>query len=189
MKSGISKLKERNLLSRLKKKSKDAFIETYDLYVDDIHRFVYFKIGSKEEANDLTSIIFLKAWEYIRNNSSFDTRSIRALIYKIARTTIVDYYRDKKKNVLSLDDEEHPIDVVDDKQDIVGDIDSGADLELIKSKLPLLKIEYREVLIMKFVNDLSLDEIAEVTGKSKGNVRVIVFRALKALKDLIEKKN
>lgn len=183
----VQKFKEKNLFSRLKKKDKDAFIEAYDLYVDDIHRFVYFKIGNKEEANDLTSIIFLKTWEYIKNNSLTDSRTLRALLYKVARTSIIDYYR-QNQVVTSIDDEDHPIDVVDDGQSVIEQINLNSDLEIIRKKLPELKMEYREVIIMRFINDLELEEIAEITGKTKGNVRVLLFRALKALRELIEEK-
>jgi RNA polymerase sigma-70 factor (ECF subfamily) len=181
----LSKLKERNLFSRLKKKDKDAFIEAYDLYVDDIHRFVFFKIGNTEEANDLTSIVFLKTWEYLKNNSLIDSRTLKALLYKIARTSIVDYYR-SRQIVSSIDDEQHKIDVVDESQNVVEQINLNSDLELIRKKLPELKVEYREIIILRFVNDLTLDEIADVTGKHKVNIRVLIFRALKALRELIE---
>ena len=181
----LSKLKEKNLFSRLKNKDKEAFIEAYDLYVDDIHRFIFFKVGSQEEANDLTSIVFLKTWEYLKNNSLVDSRTLKALLYKIARTSIVDYYR-SRQIVTSIDDEEHKIDVIDETQDVVQQINLNSDLELIQKKLPELKMEYREIIVLRFINDLTLDEIADVTGKHKVNVRVLIFRALKALRELIE---
>ncbi len=65
--------------------------------------------------------------------------------------------------------------------------DKGFTVEIVKDKLLELKEEYREILILRFINDLDLDEIADVTGKSKGNVRVFLHRALKSLKDLVEK--
>jgi RNA polymerase sigma-70 factor (ECF subfamily) len=74
----------------------------------------------------------------------------------------------------------------DDSTDLSGDIDRASDIAQIKSKLPLLKEEYREIIVLKFVNDLDIDEISEVTGKTKGNVRVLLHRALSALKDLLE---
>ena len=183
----ISKLKEKNLFSRLKKKDKDAFIEAYDLYAADIQRFIFFKVGSKEEANDLTSIVFLKTWDYIRSNSLVDSRTLRALLYKVARTSIIDYYREHH-NTSSIDDEENKIDVIDETQDIMTQINLNSDLEMIKDKLPELKAEYREILVMRFINDLTLDEIADITGKTKVNIRVTVFRAIKALKESIEQK-
>jgi RNA polymerase sigma-70 factor (ECF subfamily) len=185
----IKKFKDKQTLSKLKSHDKEAFIEVYDDHVGEIYRFVYFKIGRKEEANDLTSMIFLKAWNHIQNNSLEDAKTLRALLYKVARNSIVDYYREtgnKLRVTASLDDEENRIEVVDEGIGPQERMDREADLELIKSKLPLLKEEYREVIIMKFINDLTLEEIAEISGKNKGNVRVLLHRALSALKELVE---
>jgi RNA polymerase sigma-70 factor (ECF subfamily) len=186
----VEKFKNKKALSRLKSQDKEAFIEAYDENVDDIHRFVYFKIGSKEEANDLTSMIFLKTWNHIQTNSLEDSKTLRALLYKIARNTIIDYYRETSNKITaSLDDEDNKIEVIDENIDPQTRIDQEADLERIKSKLPLLKEEYREVIIMRFINDLTLEEIADISGKKIGNIRVLIHRALGALKTLVEADN
>ena len=183
----IEKFKNKQAISRLKSHDKEAFIKVYDESVNDIYRFVYFKIGSREEANDLTSQIFLKTWNHIQTNSLEDSKTLRALLYKIARSTIIDHYRERgNKITASLDDEENPIEVIDQAKSPEEKMDETANLELIKSKLPLLKEEYREIIIMKFVSDLSLDEIADISGKGKGNVRVLLHRAVKALRELVE---
>jgi len=182
----IEKFKNKQALSKLKSHDKEAFIKVYDESVKDIHRFVYFKIGNKEEANDITSMIFLKTWNHIQNNSLEDSKTLRALLYKIARNTIIDHYRETgNKITASLDDEDNKIDVIDDAQAPQDRLDQEANLELIKSKLPLLKEEYREVIIMKFINDLTLEEIADISGKTKGNIRVLLHRALSALRELV----
>jgi len=184
------KFKDKQILSRLKNKDKEVFIKVYDDFAGDIYRFVYFKVGHVEEAKDLTSMIFLKTWNHIQNNSLTSSSTLRALLYKIARTSIVDYYRETgNKLEVSLDDETHPIDLADDKADLAGDMDRAANLASIRCKLPLLKEEYREIIVLKFVNDLDIDEISEVTGKTKGNIRVLLHRSLAALKDLLEEEN
>lgn len=183
----VKKFKEKQLLQQLKSHDKEAFIKVYDEYVQDIYRFVYFKVGKEEESQDLTSMIFLKAWNYIQANSLSDSKTLRALVYKIARTSIIDHYRESSSKLeVSLDDEDHPIEIIDDQQDLAQDLDKAADLALIRKQLPLLKEEYREVIVLRFVNDLSLEEIAAVTGKSRGNIRVILHRALAALKEMVE---
>jgi len=185
----VKKFKDKQGLSRLKSRDKEAFIEVYDANVEEINRFVYFKIGNREEANDLTSMIFLKAWNHIQNKTLEDAKTLRALLYKIARNSIIDYYRDtgsKIRATFSLDDENHKIDVEDDKVATPDRLDEEANLELIRRQLPQLKEEYREVIIMKFINDLSLEEIADISGKSKGNIRVLLHRALNALRELVE---
>ena len=190
MSNPIQKFKEKKAVSKLKSHDKESFIKAYDDNVKDIHRFVYFKIGKKEDADDLTSMIFLKAWNHIQNNTLEDAKTLRALLYKIARNAIIDHYRSSgNKLSASLDDENNAIEIVADGEDQRAKqekIDQSANLELIKSKLPLLKEEYRELIIMKFINDLSLEEIADITGKSKGNIRVSLHRALKSLKELVE---
>jgi len=184
----LKKFHDKQILSRLKNRDREAFIKIYDENVGEIHRFVYFKIGNKEEANDLTSMIFLKTWNYIQNKSLTDAKTLRALLYKIARNSIVDYYRETgNKVVVSLDNEEKKIEVIDETENTPERLDQEANLALIKRLLPLLKEEYREIIIMKFINDLSLEEIADISGKSKGNVRVIMHRALNALRELVEK--
>ncbi len=181
------KFKDKQTLSRLKNKDKEVFIKVYDDFAGDIYRFVYFKVGHSEEAKDLTSMVFLKTWNHIQNNSLTSSSTLRALLYKVARTSIVDYYRENgMKLEVSLDDEEHPIDLADENVDLAANMDRNADLTRIKNKLPLLKEEYREIIVLKFINDLDIDEISEVTSKTKGNVRVLLHRALAALKELLE---
>lgn len=182
----MNKLKEKNILSRLRKKDSDVFMKVYDLYVNDIYRFIYFKTGNKEDANDLTSITFLKAWNHIQNNSLKDNNTLRALFYRIARNAVIDFYRTKKES-FSIDNEDNNSrELADEKEDITGDLDISLDFEKVEGKLSELKDEYREVIILRYVNELELHEIAKIIDKSKGNVRVLVFRALKALKTLME---
>ncbi len=182
------KFRDRRILNRLKNRDKEAFIRVYDQNVKDIYRFVYFKISNREEANDLTSMIFLKTWNHIQNKTLEDAKTLRALLYKIARNSIIDYYRENNgKKFTSLDDQDNKLEIIDESQNTPEDLDKETNLNLIKSKLPLLKDEYLEVIIMRFINDLSLEEIADISGKNRGNVRVLLHRALNALRELIEK--
>lgn len=184
------KYQEKKRISRLKNKDKEAFIKVYDDFASDIYRFVYFKVGDEEEAKDLTSMIFLKTWNHIQNKTLTSADTLRALLYKVARTSIIDYYRETgNKLESSLDDEENPIDIADEKVNLPEEIDKNNDLERIKSKLPLLKEEYREIIVLRFISDLEIEEISDVTGKSKGNIRVLLHRALNALKTLIEEED
>jgi len=183
----VKKFKEKKALEQLKNRDREAFIKVYDENVNDIHRFIYFKVGNHEEANDLTSMVFLKTWNYIQNDKLESSKTLRALLYKIARNIVIDHYREKGgKKAVSLDDEDNRIEIVDEKQDLSGDLEDKVNMELIQEKLPLLKEEYREVVIMRFINDLSLEEISDINGKSRGNNRVLIHRALNALKKLVE---
>ncbi len=179
---------EKELLSGVKNRDKEAFIKAYDLYVDQIFRFVYFKVGNKEEADDLTSIVFLKTWNYIQDSSVEDFKTLKFLIYKIARTSIIDYYR-KTSNlnkVAFVNKEGEPIDIKDEKQNIARQAEINSDFGIIEQKLKELKDEYREVIVLRFIDELNIKEIAVILDKPKNNVRVLVHRALKALRELTD---
>jgi len=75
--------------------------------------------------------------------------------------------------------------LIDVKQDIAQRAEVMSDLMVIETKLPELKEEYREVIIMRYINELSIKEIAEILDKSKGNVRVLIYRALSVLRELM----
>lgn len=182
----MESLKERKIYSRLKQKDKDAFIEVYDLFVDKLYRFVYFKVGNKEEAEDLVSQSFLKAWNHILENKVSDEKTLKALIYRIARNAVIDHYRKAaNQNETFLSDSDECEQIADDSAEgMIGEIDSSFDRREIEKKLLQIKDEYREIIILKFIEDFSVGEIAEILDKPKGAVRVLAHRALKALRVL-----
>ena len=183
----IGKIEEKLLLYKIKQNDRAAFVKAYDLYVDQLYRFIYFKVGNREEAEDLCSAMFLKAWHYILKNSLKDHKTLKALLYKISRNLIIDHYRKTKgRETVSLDNEDG-IQVADEKQSIDHEMEFKADLLVLESKLPELKDEYREIIILRFINELSIKEIAEVLDKTRGNVRILIYRSLNALKELLSK--
>ncbi len=175
-------------LSRIDKNDRDAFIEAYDLYVDHIYRFVYFKVGNKETAEDLSSAVFLKTWNYLQSGNCLECKTLKALLYKIARNLIIDHYRKNSlQNNVSLDSSiyDYSADIASKDQDVAKKTEIIIDTEIIEKKLSELKDEYREALIMRYVDELSIGEISKILDKSKGNTRVLIHRAINALKDLV----
>lgn len=179
-------LKEKYLYSRLKKQDQDAFAEIYDLYVGDLYRFIYFKVSNVEEAQDLTSEVFLKAWHAAQDNG-MNVTTLPAFLYKIARNTVIDHYR-KKKSDFSLDEViDSPIEPAA-AHNLSKDFDTNLNLDLIQEAMRDLKDEYREILVLRYVDDLQTAEMAKILDKSKGNIRVLQYRALEALKSVLEKR-
>ncbi|HUT22265.1 MAG TPA: RNA polymerase sigma factor [Candidatus Bipolaricaulota bacterium] len=160
----------------------EAFGKLYDLYVDKIFRFVRFKVNTDEETQDITSNIFLKTWQYLREGKR-KIDNFNALIYRIARNCIIDHYRERNKNSVVSNTEQFE-EIIADRKDAVKELDQKLDLEQIESKLKLLKEEYREVIILKYINGLTTSEIAKILDKSKSNIRVLLHRALKTLKEI-----
>ena len=182
------KVKDKTLYQRLKQKDKEAFIKAYDLYLSNIYRFVYFKVDSHEEAEDITSQTFLKTWDYIQNNQIDEYKNLKSLLYKVARNTVIDHYRKKsqQQNIsLSSGPDETTLDLADAKQDLIKKAETDIDFAILQKVMFQLKDEYREIITLRYVNELTISEIAEVLDKNKGSVRVQIFRALNALRDLI----
>ncbi|MEK7557829.1 MAG: RNA polymerase sigma factor [Patescibacteria group bacterium] len=183
----IGKREEKLLLSKVRNKDRQAFVKAYDLYVDQLYRFIYFKVGNKEEAEDLTSAVFLKTWTYLLENNIINEKTLKALLYKIARNLIIDHYRknNKRENV-SLDSCIDNKNLIDEKQNLIKQSEIIFDLTVVETRFPELKDEYREIIVLHFINELSIKEIAKILGKSNGNIRVLIHRAVKALKDLMK---
>jgi len=182
---------DKALFLLLKEKDKEAFIKAYDLHLDDIYRFIFFKIGTHEEAEDLTAAVFLKTWDYIQTNDIIAYSSLKSFLYKVARNLVIDHYRKKslEKNVIS-GDVPAALDLPDVNQNIHRQLELRDDYGLIEKKLFELKDEYREVITLRYINELSIAEIARTLDKSRGNVRVLIYRSIKALKELTnENKN
>lgn len=182
-----SRLKEKFLLYRIKaKKDAEAFGEIYDEYVKRIYRFIYFKVPSAEQAEDLTSETFLKAWHYLLEKR--DVPNLQALLYSISRSVVIDWYRasSQERGTISLDEAmgNSLPDAVSER--LIRDVEAKFDTTLVLERLRGLKDEYREVVIMKFLDEMTTAEIATVLGKSSANVRVILHRATKALTDAMD---
>lgn len=73
-------LKNQYLLFRAKNKDPESFTKVYDLYVERIYRFIFFKVANPEDAQDLTSEVFLKTWQYI--NDGKEVKNLNAFFIK-----------------------------------------------------------------------------------------------------------
>ena len=174
-------IRERLWLYRIRsRRDSEAYALIYDRYVAQLYRFILFKVGDEEEAKELTADTFLKTWEYLMEGKP--VKSVSGLLYTIARTTVVDHYRKKKLELVSLDDAP---DIVDQK--LVGLVEVTEEVKATLEAIGKLKDEYREALIMKHIDGLSNTEIAEALEKSGGATRVLLHRATEALKEVMGK--
>ncbi len=184
------KIQEKKIYNQLKKGDKEVFIKAYDLYIDQIYRFIYFKVSDKEEAQDITSLVFLKTWNYIQENKLGEYKTLKALLYTIARNSVIDYYRKNNKvHIVEIDNEDVKIQLKDKKMGAGEKMDIYFDIKNVEDKLEEMKDEYREIIILKYIEELSTIEISKILKKSKGNVRVLAHRALGALQKLIQEES
>ncbi|MCX6745473.1 MAG: RNA polymerase sigma factor [Candidatus Parcubacteria bacterium] len=178
--------KERYLLYRAKNKDAEAFAQVYDIYTDRIYRFIYFKISSQEEAQDLTSEVFLKTWQYIIDGN--EVKNLNAFFYTIARNLVIDYYRKNSQKEVSLSEmEKFGTEPSTGKKEIER-VEREIEFSKIEKQMGKLKDEFREVIILRYIEGMSIKEIAEILQKKKGATRVMLYRAINALKELMEEK-
>ena len=164
--------------------NEQQFLEFYDKFVTKIYRYVYFRVGSEQVAQDLTSEAFLKTWQYIKDGKEIGNLS--AMTYQVCRNLIADYFRNvADKLPISLDNvADSDLAVAD--SDLITKAEAGLSLDAIKSRLRLIKEEYQELIIWYYIDDFEIYEISQILGKSTGSVRTALSRAVKALKGAIE---
>jgi RNA polymerase sigma-70 factor, ECF subfamily len=170
-------LSDLELVLKHKNGQTGIFAELYDRYVDKIYQFVYYKTNHRETAEDLVSLVFIKAVKNF-DNFNIDGGSFQAWLYKIARNTVIDHYRSYRQE-LSIDD------IWDLPSPSQTDIDLEAKLkvEKIEKYLKELKTEHREILIMKIWQGLTYQEISEILGKSEASCKMALSRSLKQLRE------
>ncbi|MEK7523970.1 MAG: sigma-70 family RNA polymerase sigma factor [Patescibacteria group bacterium] len=157
----------------------EAFAKLYDHFIQPIYRYVFYRVGS-DDAEDLTELIFLKTWENIRQYRKGD-RNFSSWIFRIAHNVVVDHYRAHKAQDELKEDIEDPRR----EANTIERAHRRFDKELLSSAMAKLKDHYRQILILKYMNDLPNDEIAHITGRSQPALRILQFRALRALKRIL----
>lgn len=161
-----------------------AFGEIYDGLVAPIYRYVYYRVSSRADAEDLTEMVFLKTWEKLKQYRPQKRYPFSAWVFRIAHNVVIDYYREKpKREMLELNEEWVTEAKESDPRLSADTYFNQRDLRVALKKLPELQ---QQVLILKFINGFENAEIAKIIGKSVGSVRVLQFRALVRMKELLE---
>ncbi len=172
----------KDILKKAQSGNEEAFGLIYDHLAAKIYKFIYFRVGHKEIAEDILSDTFVKGWQKISQINS--PAALSAWLYQIAKNNIIDYYRIKKETVNITDVENFLEDEVNPIDDTNLNIEQKKLLEVLKE----LPEEQQEVIKYKFFEDLENEEIAYIIGKTEGAVRVIQHRAITKLKELIKTK-
>ncbi|MCR4284355.1 MAG: RNA polymerase sigma factor [Parcubacteria group bacterium] len=162
---------------------KKRFLTAYDDYAQNILRHIYFRVGNKELAEDLTQETFFKTWRYISEKDK-EIANLKTFLYKVANNLIIDHYRQKNKITVAIDDISEEFIATEAQQE--KEIEKSFDKELIEASLLRLKDDQKQILVYRYIDDLSIPEISKLTGKTKENIRVIIHRGLKSLRETIK---
>jgi RNA polymerase sigma-70 factor (ECF subfamily) len=145
----------------------------YETFVESVYRFIYRRVGNREDAEDLSAQVFFKALRSLEHQR--EEASIRAWLYQVARTVIADhwrqFYRLPAVSLEFLPRLHQPTPLPQEISPLAADEATRL--------LSLLPDNYRRVLTLRFIDHLSIKETAAEMGTTEGNVKILQFRALR----------
>ncbi len=155
------------------------FTQVYEKYSDAIFRYCYYRVFDREKAKDVMQEAYSRTWKYLNEGKQVD--NIRAFIYKTANNIIIDDFR-KKKQVSLNQIMEKGFSPSTDPREKTDHYFAGQEiLEVVKS----LDEKYREVILLKYVEDLSTKEIAMVLNETENNIYVRLNRGFAKVKEIM----
>ena len=163
------------------------FLKFYEEEREALYNFILGKVRHKEEAEDMLSEVFIRAIRFVKEGGAVTHE--RGLLYRIAKNLIIDRGRGKQKTPILISihedsDDSRPLDVPDTlpRADELFDREIAADE--IQNVLSRLREESREIIELRYFQQLDIEEISEVLEKSEGAIRVQLHRATNELRDL-----
>lgn len=155
------------------------FLLVYDKHADAVFRYCYFRLLNREKAEETTQEAFTRTWEYLSSGKT--VKNLRPFVYQVAKNIIADTFR--KKSEISLDKlRESGFDASVETRD---DQETAIDAEQVAKNIFRLEEKYREVLVLRYINDFSVKEIVNLIGENRSNVSVRIHRGLKKLKEIL----
>lgn len=173
---------EKQLVERASARDRQAFAQLYDRFVDKIYKYIYYKVGSSSEAEDLTAQTFLKAWEAI-GGYQWTERPFSAWLYRIAHNLVVDYFRTRRETT-NLDD-------LPSLEERGASLEEVTELHLtaqvLQRAIRHLTADQQQVILLRFLEGYSTEQVAQLMGKQPGAVRTLQHRALVGLSFVFRK--
>lgn len=153
---------------------KKQIAKLYNAYAQDIFRYLYTHTGDKQIAEDLLSDTFLRAINAVDN---FDFKQPRAWLYTIARNLLRDFW--KRKTTTNLNED---LEIVDQSESLEELFDKTIESINLKKAVHSLLPREKEIITLRFIQNLSSKEVAKILQTTPENVRIIQYRALKKMR-------
>lgn len=177
----FAELSDDQVVERASNGDRQAFGELYDRYVERIYNYVYYRTGNRFDAEDLTERVFFRAIRHIEN---YENRGLpfAAWLYRIAHNLVANWYRDNSRR------KDIPLEQFDFTLTYHGDLPETAvmkseardELLAIIQRLPA---ERQQLLILKFVEQMTNAEIGQIMGRTEGAIKSLYHRTLLALRE------
>lgn len=177
-------LDDEKLIRESQQGNSDAFGELYQRYAAPIFRYLLANIGNHQDAEDMTEDVFLRTWAAI---PEYELRGypFTAFIFRIARNVLTDHYRKNRQPELEMSVEDINL------RDYSPTPDQSFSVQFEHQKLHhalgKLRKDYQAVLALRFLSGLSPEETAKVMERSVGAIRVLQYRALASLRQILDK--
>jgi RNA polymerase sigma-70 factor, ECF subfamily len=161
----------------------EAFGRIYDMCVDSVYRFVFYKIGQRQDAEDVTEETFLRAFKSI---DRYEQRAcpFTSWLFKIAQIAVADFYRRTPRGLEVESGSETVGSIPDPKAHT--EVDAGLRAEDVAALIKKLSPDQQNVIALRFLAGLKLSETAAMLGKNENAVKALQHRALEALRKIIE---
>ncbi len=173
----------------INKSHEERFLKAFEEYSDALFRHAFLRISDRERAIDVVHDTYTKVWSYVRNGH--EVESFRPFLYKVLNNLIIDEYRKTKESSLDALFEKDGVDegLFDDlTSNTVESLAATLDGKQVFALVEELPDVYREVIILRFVDELGPKEISNLIEESENVVSVRLHRALRQLRLLIEEK-
>ena len=169
-----------DVIDRARGGDRAAFAELYDSHVDSVYRYLLYRVREPSDAEDLTSEVFTRAFANI-HRYKWQGKSFLAWLYTIARNAVTDRRR-RDRPTVEIDNAYGLASEGPSAHDLAV---RGEDVEALRGAVKYLTGEQQEVLVLRFVENLSSREVANILGKNEGAIRALQFRALGRLRKIL----
>ncbi len=175
---------EIELISRAREDA-EAFGQLYELYVERIYNYMYYRTGNHHDAEDLTAKTFYQALKHI---GRYTERGLpfAAWLYRIAHNLVANWYRDHSRRQVIALDELASLTLPHGEQTAPDQVEMQEDRQLLLRLIRRMPDERQQLLILKFVEQMSNQEIGQIMGRSEGAIKSLYHRTLLALREAWE---
>jgi RNA polymerase sigma-70 factor, ECF subfamily len=171
------------LVDRAVKRDQAAFAEVYERFLEQVHRYAYYRTGNRVDAEDVTEQVFLQAWEAI-DRFRWQGKPFVAWLVTLAHNLLVDRQR-RARPVQSLDDAERPIEI--EHPAAAQELSQWIDADLLARAIKVLTPEQQHVITLKFIHGFDTPQIAQLMNKREGTIRALQLRGLQSLRRELER--
>jgi RNA polymerase sigma-70 factor (ECF subfamily) len=179
----VQPVEDIQLIQQSQQGDTQAFGDLYERYAPRVFRYLYAHLDNRLDAEDLTEEVFLRVWKSLGGYQEQGVPFL-AFLFRVARNALIDHYRRSGKNLA-----ETPIEDMQLREPGVGPVEAVTALlehQQLRAMLEELREDYRTVLVLRFLSELSPEETARAMGRSAGAVRVLQHRALAALRSMMD---